>query len=460
MAKAYYQGEYGFKSLLKKNNNFKVFVNPLKLTKSNLYLEVQDGRLSNIPLVKTIADVKEFNRLLGIIGKVKNVKLNERTRDNIVDVSYATLTWRLYRSGGRLQNVFDEDGNPKTALKPKTEQQEDAVRYLLESGKLQTKENINKAIRFVFDKDWHDSFIKTFNGVSDSIMKPSEMKRYNFYRDSNLNKPKFLNLITDESILPDSKDNWNPSDIWAVRKDKESILSREATKIYERVKNTKDIEILNDFVFKKFKSKELIGISLKQVTTPKATVKKIQTDAKFMNSLKYDGVLQKFNFKASNTYFDILFKIKVFKDTVEYRFRFRPRAASGQIKTFGEGQPVTQKTFDGAVSADVVTELFKDVRQFESLIQNIKTKNNVLNTINLLKLNDDFKKFVIKNKYDFVDVEELEDKLSDYEIKRAIVLLYYIYKFETYKNRSELFKRFYLAAKKMNEFSSIHYKIF
>ena len=38
-------------------------------------------------------------------------------------------------------------------------------------------------------------------------MNPTTMKSYNFYRDSNPKKPKFLNQLTDESILPDKKDN-------------------------------------------------------------------------------------------------------------------------------------------------------------------------------------------------------------------------------------------------------------
>ena len=59
-----------------------------------------------------------------------------------------------------------------------------------------------------------------------------------------------------------------------------------------------------------------------------------------------------------------------------------------------------------------------------------------------------------------VKVSGLEDKLSDYEIKRGIVLLYYIYKFETTSNKQRTFKSFYLAAKKLNEFSSIHFKVF
>ena len=460
MAKQYYQGDYGFKTILKRYPIFKSFVSVLSKDKSNLYLELDDTKLGNTPKIKTIADVKEYDRILNLLTKVKGAKFKEKSKGNEYDISLGNLTWRFYRSGGRLQNVFDEKGNAKTASKPKTEQQEDGVRYLLESAKLQSKQDINKAIGFNFGEDWHNSFEKTFKGISDNIMQPTIMKQYNFYRDSNPRKPKFLNQLTDARILPDSKDNWNPSDIWAVKKTSENKLISEVNNLFNIVLKTKDIEKLNSFIFQKFQSKDIIGISLKQVTTPKATVKKIQTDAKFMNSLKYDGILKKFEFNASNSYFDILFKMKAFKETVNYRFRFRPRGASGQVKTFGEGQPVEQKTFDGAVSSDVVVSEFRDVRTFENNVLKVKTKNNVLTTLKTSNLNEDFVDFVIDDKFKFVKVSELEDKLSDYEIKRAIVLLYYIYNFETASNKQRVFKRFYLAAKKMNEFSSIHYKVF
>ena len=460
MAKQYYQGDYGFKTILKRYPIFKSFVSVLSKDKSNLYLELDDTKMGNTPKIKTIADVKEYDRILNLLTKVKGAKFKEKSKGNEYDISLGNLIWRFYRSGGRLQNVFDEKGNAKTASKPTIPQQEDGVRYLLESAKLQSKMNINKAVGFNFGQDWHDSFEKSFNGISKEIMNPTTMKSYNFYRDSNPNKPKFLNQLTDESILPDKKDNWNPSDIWAVKRSSEIKLAKEVDKLHKDVSKDNDIEKLNDYIFKKFKSKEIIGISLKQVTASKATVKKIQTDAKFMNSLKYDGILKKFEFNASNSYFDILFKMKVFKKTVNYRFRFRPRGASGQVKTFGEGQPVEQKTFDGAVSSDIVVSEFKDVRTFENNVLKVKTKNNVLTTLKTSNLNEDFVDFVIDDKFKFVKISELEDKLSDYEIKRAIVLLYYIYNFETANNKQRVFKRFYLAAKKMNEFSSIHYKVF
>ena len=460
MAKQYYQGDFGFQTLTKKYPLFKSFIKPLKSVSNNLYLEMNDGKQVGRPLIKTIADIKEYNRIFGLILDVKGIKVDEKSKGNEIDISLGNLTWRLYRSGGRLQNIFDEKGNAKTAKKPKTEQQEDAVRYLLESAKLETKEKINKAVGFNFDGDWHNSYERTFKAISQIIMSPAVMKGYKFFRDSNPKKPKYLNQLTDAKILPDSKDNWNPSDIWAVKKTSEGKLNTEIDKLYRSVIKNKDIEKLNDFVFKKFKSKELIGISLKQVTSSKATVKIIQTDAKFMSKIQYGGVLEKFKFETKNSYFDILFKMKVFKDVVEYRFRFRPRGASGQVKVFAEGQPVEQKTFDGAVSADLIRSEFGDVRTFENDVLQITTRGDVLTTLKASNLNKSFIDFVKKDKYKFVTVSGLKEKLDDYKIKRAIVLLYYIYNFEKTSDKSRLFKKFYFAAKKMNEFSSIHYKIF
>ena len=460
MAKQYYQGDYGFKTILKRYPMFKSFVSVLGKDKGNLYLETNDGVMSNVPLVKTIADPKEFNRVLSVLSNVKGVKFNEKTRDNIIDVTIGQLTWRYYRSGGRLQNVFDEKGNALAASKPTIPQQEDGVRYLLTSAKLQSKQNINKAIGFSFGEDWHNSFERSFKGISDNIMNPSTMKQYNFYRDSDKQKPLFLNQLTDEQILPDKKDNWNPSDIWAVKKSSISALTKEVAKLYKDVSQNNDIEKLNAYISKKFKAKEIIGISLKQVTKSIATVQKVQTDAKYVNSLSYDGIIEKFKFNCGNSYFDILLKMKVFKKTVDYRFRFRPRGASGQVKTYGEGQPVEQKTFDGAISSDVVDKEFKDTRLFEGKALRLKTKGTVLSTLKTSSLNKDFVEFVEKDKFKLVTVSGQKDKLSDYEIKRGIVLLYYIYKFETTTNKQRTFKSFYLAAKKLNEFSSIHFKVF
>ena len=55
----------------------------------------------------------------------------------------------------------------------------------------------------------------------------------------------------------------------------------------------------------------------------------------------------------------------------------------------------------------------------------------------------------------------MEMNLKDeYKVRRAIYNLYYAYMIETFRDRKEMMKQFYLSAKKMSEFSSIHYKIY
>ena len=288
MAKQYYQGDFGFKTILKRYPTFKSFVSVLKKDKSNLYLETNDGIMSNIPLVKTIADPKEFNRVLAILTKVKGAKFNIKTRDNIVDVTMGGLTWRYYRSGGRLQNVFDEKGNAKTASKPTIPQQEDGVRYLLESAKLQSKMNINKAVGFNFGQDWHDSFERSFNGISKEIMNPTTMKSYNFYRDSNPKKPKFLNQLTDESILPDKKDNWNPADIWLIQNETKwkKVIEDAVSPNGYRGRRSQTIEELNAIFRTLFKSRQIFGVSLKKISGDEARYEEVNVRSSFFKDIE------------------------------------------------------------------------------------------------------------------------------------------------------------------------------
>jgi len=95
---------------------------------------------------------------------------------------------------------------------------------------------------------------------------------------------------------------------------------------------------------------------------------------------------------------------------------------------------------------------------------NAKKAKSVIDGLNLLpNTYSSFVKFVKANKFDFIDIDLnsiKEDLKDEYKVKRAIYNLYYVYMIETYKDRKEMMKQFYLAAKKMSEFSSIHYKIY
>ena len=467
MAKQYFQGKAGFNMLVKSKPALKVVVAKFTAFSSMMYLETDDGKMATgIPLIK-ITDDKGFISVVSAASSVKTAKVVDQKGNKFL-VQVGTDKVYLYKSGGRLQNVIDEDGNATAAKTPSTAQQEDGTRYCLEyysiNKKFPTKDLINRTVKFEFGKDWHDSFEKTVNAVLTVIPK-SSMGYYDFYRDSNPKKPEFLNQITDARVLPDSKDNWNPSDIWAVKKTSAQKLTLAIDTLHKKLLSKKaGVEDLNKFIEDKFTSKEIIGISLKKVAGPKATISKIEVDAKYVKSINFVSAWKKFDYKVSNSYFDLLPQFKVFKDMVNYRFRFRPRGASGELNTYGEGQPEDAKVFDGAISRDMLNAEFPGML---TVIADMKKAPKVASTVSAqlasMATQPTYKKFVSyisANKFKFVTVSGKDDKMSDYEVRRAIVLLYYIYALETATSPADVYKKMYLAAKKMNDFSSVHYKVY
>lgn len=467
MAKQYFQGKAGFDMVVKKKPSFKPIFAKFASLSAIMYLETDDGKMSvGTPLIK-ITDPKGFIDIIEIANKIKAAKVTD-LKDNKFLVEVGSDKIYLYKSGGGFKNVIDESGNALASKAPSTAEQEDATRYCLEyyatNKKFPTKELINKAIKFDFSKDWHESFEKTVNAVLTVISKGT-IGQYEFYRDSNPKKPTFLNQITDSKVLPDSKDNWNPSDIWAIKKTSAAKLGLAVDTLYKKLLTKKSgIEDLNKFVEEKFDSKEIIGISLKKVAGPKATISKIEVDAKYIKSISFVGSWKKFDYKVSNSYFDILPQFKIFKETINYRFRFRPRGASNELNTYGEGQPETAKVWDGAISRDMLNSEFPGML---IVISDMKKANTVANTVAAqitsmakTKIYEAFAKYVKANKFKFVDVSGIDDKMPEYEVKRAVVLLYYIYALETAPNPAEVYKKMYLAAKKMNSFSSVHYKVY
>jgi hypothetical protein len=116
---------------------------------------------------------------------------------------------------------------------------------------------IRTAVDFEFDESWNNSFEKTYHIISKSI----DTTQYYTYRDSIKKKPLFLTEMTNDAILPDKKDNWNPSDLWMVKKtyNGEDILTLVKRKDNEIAHN------LNKLLSTHFNNGNLIGISLKKV---------------------------------------------------------------------------------------------------------------------------------------------------------------------------------------------------
>jgi len=323
---------------------------------------------------------------------------------------------------------------------------------------------INKEIGFQFGKDWYNSFTRSFAGFTSKIISKKDLNQYEFYRDSDNKKLEMLNQITDPAILPSSKDNWNPSDVWAVKIDQKVRLAKEIDKLYtERIKNNNvSIERINKFIETQFKNKSLIGISLKQVLGNSANVDKITKDAKYIDSVKFLKFGSKMEFDVLQTYFDINVKMSCIKNnSLNYLFRFRPRGSSSATTNNGEGRLSGSGPADGAIDKkNVLSVLLPNADNITK--EKYGKSKTILEALNFLVASKKYKglqSWTTKGKYKFLNIKNLDKKGDDKLIRRGLLNLNYAYLIDTYKDQKELYKKFYLAAKKVNEFSSIHYKI-
>ena len=170
------------------------------------------------------------------------------------------------------------------------------------------------------------------------------------------------------------------------------------------------------------------------------------------------------DYDVLKTYFDIHVKMSCIKnDSLDYLFRFRPRAASDAKTNNGEGRLSGSGPADGAIDKkNVLSVLLPNADDITSeKYGKSKTINEALNFLvaSNKKKYEGLQKWVNKGSYKFLKISNLDKKADDKDIRRGLLNLNYAYLIDTYKDQKELYKKFYLAAKKVNEFSSIHYKI-
>ena len=471
---AYLQGIQGL-DYLSKVTGYKKPMNILKsYLKSNgkrktLYLKFNDGELdevvSGVYQLKVNPSDKNFLNDLRDELEAKGEDIDKAKTKPGQTITFKS-GFQLYLSGRPLRNVIDESGQPVAANTPTNDQQEDGFIINLKAGKLLDQLVISNKIGFPFGKDWHNSFIRSFAGFTSKIISKADLSKYEFYRDSDKKKLDMLNQITDTEILPSSKDNWNPSDVWAVKISEKKDLEEKIGALHtERIQNKNvSIERINKFIEIQFENKNLIGISLKQVLGATAKVDKITKDAKYIDSVKFLGFKKKMDFDATLTYFDINVKMSCIKnDALDYLFRFRPRGSSSATTNNGEGRLSTKGAADGAIDKknvlsvllpnadDITSEKYGKSKTINEAIDFLVSKNK--------QKYKGLQTWVTKGKYKFLNIKNLDKKTDDKVIRRGLLNLNYAYLIDTYTNQKEMYKKFYLAAKKVNAFSSIHYKI-
>lgn len=339
------------------------------------------------------------------------------------------------RGSGKLPRKGEESMSP-----PSTAQQEMATVYVINSyinGKEVSLEEINEHIGYEFDELWLFNFKEQLNALIRSGMIISS---HTCYLDSAKNESNVMIEIAKRCGLKDSKDNWNPADVW--------LMSISASKVKSDTKDFTTLAEFNTYMTQKFKTKEIIGISLKKITKPKiGKYEVIESDilpqVNFIpNRVIFNTNNKNFIFETSNTEGSVSgFNIRVGTKAGDVK-------EEKDIKIYLEGRMKNTSVQLGAVSADLFNSMARDsgldIAEYRSRVLNLSGD----------KLEKEYDKQISKvKKLKYVLLTETE--VNDLQKKLICILAHYLF----ILNEDNVLNKCYFSAIKKNDFSSIHLKI-
>lgn len=471
-ATQYHLGITGFETIREKFNNSQIntLLNALQPYSSKLHLKIVDNKITNNIHFSIVDDFESIKR---IYDSISHIGIEHIEQDkNTIKFKTGGVQFTFYKSGGGFKRVVDEYGNTTVSVNPSSYQQEEAIVYILNSYPVYPKKSeINSTIGFEFNDSWFLSFSETFNAISRVI----DIQSYTFYRDSDKNKLDVLLRMTSSKYLPDSKDHWNPSDVWAIQKSRIDYVSNQINTVLDKMDSgLADIFSLNELIKHLFETRQLIGFSLKKIVAPStkvvnenelyefAKIEKIEVNTNYIDNLQFDRPAKPFIFKDTISYINMYCLFKEFGRDYQYMFRISPRGKSNDLNVYCQGSDdFNKKDWDGSSSKMLINKLTNyEIPKFKEYVDyNLEVSSNVLNTLDYFDvMYTDFVEYVKNNKFVFIDIQTLETPQDDYYIKRCLVLLHFLYELEK-TNIYDTFKQLCLSSKKQNHFSSVFYKV-
>ena len=163
-----------------------------------------------------------------------------------------------------------------------TAMQENATRFVceefIEKGRMPAGSEIEK-IYPKYDDEWANTFDMVAKALKGFL---KSEKNYEYSRDEGIMP--FVEKIARDKCGVKTKDSWNPADIYIVKKSKKIQIQAELTKIGNMsLTESQKLDMLNDYMRKLFKTREMIGISLKKLGK---TVKIEETNVVRQQSIK------------------------------------------------------------------------------------------------------------------------------------------------------------------------------
>ena len=320
-----------------------------------------------------LSDVDAISKKMGIPKKTVASK-------KVVDVNLKTFLNQNLK--GKVYNVRFRETSKKTGSKAPdaktTEMQEKGSKYVFEyvlenkkSGytNLQSFKSDQKMVDGLkkiypdVDDDWFDVFYKQHKVILDKFA-GSQITKFD-----HSGKGSFMNKITEiinKNFGIAKKDNWNPADIWGVRGSSKDVIIKVEEAVYGS-RDSQTIQQLNSLMRGMYKSKELVGISLKKTSGKEAKWEEYNIEALTLNEIndyKYNEINIIYNLKATaaTQALDTAVQLRQSGGGAEYNFQITSNDTSRDSQNLKfESKPIgSAKARGGKAQIKAVEALLDD----------------------------------------------------------------------------------------------------
>lgn len=377
--------------------------------------------------------------LLASIAKSPKFKMYGFKKKGANYVSSADINVELYPSGGiRGSGKLPRKGEVQKT--PSTAQQElGSIAYFLGmlGNKAPTLQEISKEVKFDFGIEWQHNFEQQWKAFKKGMgTLPSKA---NIYLDSGSNDSNIIISVAKRVGLKDLKDNWNPADIW--------MMSISKSKIASETKDITSLEEYNAYLLDKFNAREIVGISLKKVSVGKPGKFKIVSSSD----------IPQVDFEPKRVLFDpyqknFIFETKGTLDGFNLRVGYKAGTITSlsDIRIYLEGRMKGTSVQLGGVSSALFPTLAKKYGAFD-----IAADKKIILADPMTYINKNLSR-IVSNKV--VENKTTEMPTSELKQQGAAFLLYYLD--VLLSSDPSILKACFYSSSKMNDFSSIHCKLY
>ena len=334
-----------------------------------------DGSIRKTLVVKCdISDVKAVSAKMKIPVKVVS-------NHKVVDVNLKTFLKQKRK--GQVYNVrFRETGKKGGSKAPDaatTLKQEAGSKYVFEYVLENKKSGYANIEAFKSDKkmmkglkdpkvypdvddDWLDVFYKQHKVILDKFAS----SKINKFDHTGGFMDKITEIVT-KNFKIRKKDNWNPADIWGVRGNSKSVIEKVEQTVYGS-RDSQTIFQLNALLRGMYKSKELIGISLKKTSGKEALWEVYNIDQLTLNEVdeyRFNKIKIIYNLKATSATqaLDTAVQLRQSGGGAEYNFQITSNDTSKPNQNLKfESKPIGSSKARGGKA---------EIKQVEKVVQSL-----------------------------------------------------------------------------------------